>query len=196
MAARRLHPLPSVEMLRERLDYDPETGALTWRARTVLHHTHRGWNTRFAGAEITTTQNCGYVVLRIAEVGVLAHRVAWAHFFGEWPDGEIDHRDGDKTNNRISNLRIATRVQNMHNVPGRAPSGYKGVQRTKNGKRWQASIGGGEGKRKHLGTFDTKEEARDAYRRAALERHGEFANFSIVRRGTINATISITGKAA
>ena len=102
---------------------------------------------------------------------VLLHR----ELMGE-PDGlQIDHRDGDGLNNRRSNLRVATRSQNMHNRSAYCnnKSGFKGVDFRKEGGKWRAKIRINN-KEKHLGMFDSPEEAHEAYCRASEKYHGEF----------------------
>jgi hypothetical protein len=104
----------------------------------------------------------------------LMHRVIMGlGFRGEL---EVDHIDGNGLNNQRSNLRIATRVQNARNVGMRRTntSGYKGVMRHKG--RWTAVIKL-NGNQKHIGYYDDPAVAFEAYKRAAVEIHGEFANF-------------------
>jgi hypothetical protein len=183
----RIHPLPSITDLQSRLDYDPATGLLTWRNRTVTHPAHIGWNTRFEGKVAGTVQNCGYLMLKTSAGMMLAHRVAWAIHYGEWPDGELDHRDNDKHNNRIDNLRIADRCNQMWNRPGRNRLGYKGV--SLDGSRYRAKIVV-KGDLIELGRFDTPQAASTAYQKAAREFHGEFANTATIAFGIINASIA------
>lgn len=92
---------------------------------------------------------------------------------------EIDHIDGNSLNNTRRNLRVCTRTENTRNSRRKScnTSGYKGVKRSQNGKRWCAFIRVGDGKRLYLGTFDTPEQAHEAYKTAALKHHGEFARF-------------------
>ena len=95
------------------------------------------------------------------------------------PDGvETDHRDGNGLNNKRSNLREATKSQNMHNRMASVnnTSGFKGVSFSKFHQRWVAYIGF-NGNKHHLGYFDTAEEAHVAYVEAAKRMHGEFANW-------------------
>lgn len=91
-------------------------------------------------------------------------------------DFEVDHIDRDTLNNCRSNLRLCSREQNTHNQgkKGNNTSGHKGVSWDKRVRRWQARIMK-EGHSKHLGYFETKEQAAEAYNKAALELHGEFA---------------------
>lgn len=101
--------LPSPELLRKLLDYDPETGVLTWKERPrdffESDRNWRWWNTRFSGASaLSAIEGGGYKSGRIFGRPTKAHRVAWAIMNGSWPTGEIDHVNGDKTDNRISNL--------------------------------------------------------------------------------------------
>lgn len=161
----------TVERLRELLDYDPETGVFTWRCRRA----NRPFEGRIAGS----THKRGYVVLKIEGKSVLAHRAAWAHYYGAWPEHDLDHQDTDKTNQRISNLRPATDIENGYNRRTKKDntSGYKGVSVHTQTGRWQARIVVNK-KRMWLGFFDTAEEAHAAYVRAAQMYHGEYARIS------------------
>lgn len=123
------------------------------------------------------TDHRGYHRFSLSGFGfVIAHRAAWAIYYGEIPKQHIDHIDGNKTNNKIDNLRLCTHNQNQHNqgIRRNNKSGYKGVSWFKNAKKWQAQICC-DSKIKHLGMFTTKEDAAHAYDIAALEVHGEFA---------------------
>ena len=99
-----------------------------------------------------------------------ASRLAWLYMTGRWPTKFIDHKDGDSTNERWSNLRQASRTQNLANsrLCYRSKSGYKGV--TQQGNRFCAKVG-----KTYLGMFATVEEASAAYAKAARKRWGEFA---------------------
>lgn len=106
----------------------------------------------------------------------MAHQLAWLLSHDEWPPRNIDHIDMDRANNRLSNLRLATPSQNGANR-GRQKnnsSGLKGVAWNKGAKRWRAQIKA-NGKRRHLGYFDTAEEAHAAYQEAAASLFGDFA---------------------
>lgn len=182
-------PLPSPEILRQLLRYDPETGKLFWRERSreMFADTsdHRGrdwacsaWNARWAGKGATTPTKSGHLSVTINYSRYLAHRVIWKLTFGDEP-ARIDHRDTNGSNNRIANLRAATVSQNGMNRPPPAnnSSGVKGVSYRKDTGKWSAQITV-RGKTIRLGCFTTLEAAADAYRTAALEYHGAFARTS------------------
>lgn len=169
--------LPPIDYLRKRLDYDARTGQLVWRSATPCD-----WltpkacaiiNTKYAGKVAATAINgWGYRITAIQGTGFLAHRVIWAIYYGDWPDAEIDHIDGDKLNNRIENLRSVDGVTNRRNMPIQKnnTSGHAGV--TRRGQKWVARIGSGRrGSRVHLGVFETKDEA-VAARGKALKQYG------------------------
>jgi len=167
--------------LRSLLDYDAETGVFTWRHRPERTQYDKTWNRRFAGREAGTAQrfNTGrwYRAIRVQGRSYLAHRLAFLHMASTWPPHEIDHRDGDGLNNRWMNLRAATRSQNGQNSkPTENNTGLKGAHRYKNG-RFVAHITA-DGRLRHLGYFDTAEEAHEAYAKAAREHFGDFARVS------------------
>lgn len=111
--------------------------------------------------------------------------MAWLWTYGFLPEGEIDHINGDKQDNRVSNLRLASRCENQMNVPITAAntSGIKGVCYNKLAKKWQAYIQANN-QRHYLGVFSSKEKAAEAYRIAEENLHGEFAaNLRAGRKG-------------
>lgn len=120
----------TAERLRELLDYDPETGAFTWR---VFVKGCRGKGT-IAGFKRAD----GYIVIRVDKVSYLAHRLAWLFVTGAWPKDMIDHADRDTGNNAWGNLRAASRSQNMANQRTRAR--LKGVSYSARDKRWFGRI--------------------------------------------------------
>ena len=100
------------------------------------------------------------------------------YVYGHWPEKEIDHINCVKDDNRIANLRIATRGDNCHNSskPRNNTSGFKGVDYHKHTKKWRARITVNDGQIS-LGYYHTPEEAHQAYCRKAKELFGEFARF-------------------
>lgn len=141
--------------------YDPETGGLI-----MLTGKRRGHPVKARLGR--------YLAVKFQGKQFVAHRVIWLLVHGEWPPFLLDHKDGDGTNNRLSNLRLATPQQNMSNmrVCKRNTTGIKGVS-TK-GNKFIASIYYNY-RKKHLGMFETKELAAKAYADAADELFGEFA---------------------
>lgn len=150
------------------LDYDPNTGVFTW-AVDKQYNARRG---EVAGNKIKR----GYWRVTVAGKVYPAHRLAWFYSYREWPPHEIDHIDRDRTNNRLSNLRLATRIENAGNMwrEKQNTSGYKGVVWHKGGKKWMASVKH-RGNQIYLGLFENKEDARYAYTMKVRELFGEFA---------------------
>lgn len=163
------------EQVEELLTYNPETGEFHWKVDR-----RGGRNAGFlcarAGDRAGWADERGYLRVRINGRSHRLHRLAWLVVYGVNPEGHIDHEDGDTANNRIRNLRDATRAQNMHNQGVRKgnTSGFKGVFWDKQNKTWTAQIRTG-GKRLRLGAHKTPEAAHAAYVAAAQEYHGEFA---------------------
>lgn len=156
--------------LRQLLDYDPKTGIFTWRMST---------GSRAVAGSKAGSRNGGrdgYIRIMVSKRVYLAHRLAWLHTHGEWPEDQIDHRNGARDDNRLSNLRLATNSQNGANKRRYANnrSGAKGVYWRGQRGKWTADIQV-NGNRKNLGLFTTKEAAAEAYRQAAEAVFGEFA---------------------
>lgn len=154
----------SAEIIREFLSYDPCTGALWWKHRKrewfVSDKEFKRWNTRYANTEaFTATDGHGYKNGRIFKVNYAAHRVIWCLCFGYWPD-EIDHDDGDRSNNKLDNIYDVGRGKNMKNktININNTSGVIGVYFHKIHKKYQANITVNY-KIIHLGYFDTIDEA-------------------------------------
>lgn len=155
------------EIVRADLAYDPMTGVFTWTARRVgVSH----------GAKVGIVNKHGYVVIPLRRVQFHAHRLAWAHYFGAFPTGQIDHINGDKADNRIANLRLASPSQNKANTKAQKNNGHgsKGVFWSKKDGRWIARIQK-SGIRRSLGSFLSYDAAVSAYETAAREMFGEFA---------------------
>lgn len=172
--------LPSIDYLHKRLRYEPETGKLFWRDCEDMP---MGWLSQHRDNEAFTAKtNLGYKTGGINRRLFKAHRVIWAMCHGHWPEKEIDHINGDRSDNRIENLREADRSGQGKNMAMRHDnkSGFSGVYFHKASKKWTAQIYL-DGVRVSLGYFKSKEEAA-AKRKIALleagfsERHGEPSN--------------------
>ena len=184
----------TVEDVRRFLHYDSDTGRFWWKLRSYDTFYGDGaipidrgkvWNQRFAGRRAFTARSLGYFVGTVTGCKVYAHRVAWAYHYGEIPpEGMlIDHINGDKTDNRIVNLRLVTRQQNIHNKPSRrGTSKHKGVQWNKNAGKWQAVIRH-EGKSRYLGLFDSEDKAAARYIEEADLLQGEYAYHNSAGKG-------------
>lgn len=156
--------------VRSLFHYDASAGRLVW-ARKISPFSSVPVG-RVAG---TLVPVCGYRAIRIDKRGYYEHRLIWFWHHGKWPDGEIDHVNGVKTDNRIENLRVASREQNQQNTKLFATNrtGAKGVAFISSRNRYRASIGY-QRKRVILGEFKTIDEARAAYAAAAATHHAGF----------------------
>jgi hypothetical protein len=149
----------------KKLHYDPETGAFIW-----VHKMGR-WGRIPAGSRATSADSHGYEYVHVGKVNYRAHRLAWLVMTGVFPTLHIDHINGVRNDNRWCNLREATRSQQQqnHKINVRNTSGYTGVTLTRSGS-YAARINV-QGKAYCLGSYKTKEEARDAYAKAKFELH-------------------------
>ncbi len=173
-------PLPSQEVLRQLLDYDPETGLLTWRERDASWFTDgkkqtakdfaTRWNSAYSGKPALNSQNNGYRIGTLLGRRYQSHRVIWKLIYGTDPQA-IDHINGDGSDNRISNLRSVSHEQNMRNTKRRVDNttGFVGVERYQ-GTRWVVKLSN-----KHIGLFDCIGQAIKA-RRDAERKHGFHEN--------------------
>jgi hypothetical protein len=166
MVKLRMKPIPTLERLREVLRYDPETGIFTW----LVMMSSRALPNQAAGC-----RSNGYRQIRLDGGIYLSHRLAWLYVYGEWPDKEIDHVNGDKSDNRIANLRLATRTQNCCNVRRRRTnkSGTPGVSWFPQTQRWRARIVV-DRREVSLGYFRSKQDAIAARTAAVKHYYGEF----------------------
>ncbi len=161
----------TAERLREVLSYDETTGVFTWMHRP----NSKRWNTKNAGKVAGSVHNGGYLHLSLDNQKYLNHRMAWLYVYGEWPRRFVDHINLDKTDNRISNLRLADFAENSANISTRknSVSGFRGVSFLTSRQRWIAQIH--KNKRYYrLGSFKDKECAARAYAEAAQNLYGEF----------------------
>jgi hypothetical protein len=148
-------PIP--EEIKDYISYDPETGVCVWKKTT--NQSIR------VGDIVGGTQTNGYRVVRFRKELYKLHRVIWFLYHGEQPgDKEVDHINGDRSDNRISNLRLVTNQENQHNRT------VLGITRRKETGKWEAQIYIG-GSRKHLGYFDCPLLAGLAYHDAKRQLH-------------------------
>ena len=175
-------PIPSPEVLRQLLRYEPETGKLFWEPRGPQWFEHldrpevesRIWIARNAGREaFTASDGKGYLQGQVLKYHTMAHRVIWAMHSGEWAE-LIDHINGNGCDNRIANLRAVSRKENGKNaaIPVTNSSGIMGVRFHKGG--WEAHITVG-GRQQHVGRYCTMADAAAA-RKAAQSAHGYHPN--------------------
>lgn len=156
------------DRLKEVLHYDSETGVFTWTSRVG--------SKVVVGAEAGTTKTengLTYVGIGLDYKMYKAHRLVWLYVNGSWPEGGLDHIDGDGANNRIENLRPCNQTQNMQNVRAHkgSASGLLGVSWESRTKKWRAQIKAGD-YHKRLGRFDDKIQAHQAYLVAKAQLHG------------------------
>lgn len=163
------------------IDCSPATGSIMWLYRPrelfLTDHEWKRWNTRYAHTRAFDVLGPkGYLHGTLKKRGYLAHRVVWAVATGRMPTQEIDHINGNKQDNRISNLREVDRIENCRNAARRTDntSGKAGV--TRSGNSWLARIGTGDA-RIVLGSFPTLSlaiEARETAEKSLgyTERHG------------------------
>lgn len=152
--------------------YCPMTGELRWS-----HHQNNV--TRLMGKLAGSRDPRGYIKLSFRGAPIWAHRLAWALYYNQWPDGVIDHIDGDRSNNAIKNLRVVTQKENTQNARLRSnkTSAYRGVSCCRG--QWAAVIYIDK-KQQWLGVFETEHEAASAYNAAALEAYGKHAKINEV----------------
>lgn len=146
--------LPPIEKVRSLFEYNPNTGVIR-----KVEAKRRPYGTRVV---------CGKRVLE--------HHLAWLLYFGRWPEKDIDHINGDPTDNRIENLREVDHAINMQNrraaQKNNLSSGVLGVTKRGEGRYFaRIWIGGKNGTNVHLGVFATAEEAHQAYLDAKRKMH-------------------------
>lgn len=149
------------------IEYHPESGM--FRRKKFAQ---RG-KTDFRGR----VDHKGYLRTQVAGKPVLCHRLAWLMHYGSWPQGEIDHINGDRQDNRISNLRVCTHQQNNHNQPLRKTntSGVKGVYWHAKQRKWRGQVC--LNYKMHLTQgFDEIANAESAVIELRNKLHGDFAN--------------------
>lgn len=156
------------ERLKEVLHYSPETGEFVWKVQLSRRTP--------AGSKACKRPSRGRYRVCIEGVLYFAHRLTWLYVHGELPSSTIDHIDRDPSNNRISNLRIASDQQNKANRPSQNNSKpYRGVHRMVNRYVSQITY---QGKSIYLGSFSCPIEAHERYKAKHLELHGEFSVYA------------------
>ena len=146
----------TADELRSTLNYNPDTGVFTRRVPA------KGMA---VGAICGCNNGRGYLRIRVNGTYAVAHRLAWLYVHGEWPQGEIDHINRDTKDNRIANLRVVDRTENLLNRgnDGRNTSGVRNVSWDANRSKWVAQIRR-RGKQFNLGRFESVDEAASAVR--------------------------------
>lgn len=174
--------LPPQAYLNSVLEYCPETGVLTWKHRPENHFkclgVFKAWNTRFSGKPAGSPNGSGYRQVNLDGKVYLAHRVIWTMVHGDLGPNDIDHINGDRSDNRLENIRSVSRTLNLRNsaTKSRGAIGVCGVSRHTLTGKYRAYVGI-DGKQVHLGFFENvddaiaaRAEANKAY--GFTERHG------------------------
>jgi hypothetical protein len=164
----KFNTLPGPDILRDLFSYSVIEGALYWKKRLSSR------------ARLDTPAGCtdreGYMMITINGKSYRRHRLIWAYFYGDpGTNTEIDHINRIKGDDRIENLRLATRQENSYNVVySTNKSGHPGVCWHKRDKKWRVSIRV-NGVNKHLGYYTQLDDACQAYKTAALKYHGSYS---------------------
>lgn len=158
--------------LKELLSYDPDTGVFVWRIKS----------SKFSYIEpgsVAGWEDNGYIKISLDGRDYKAHRLAWLYVYGAWPSKFVDHKNQVRADNRIRNLRDASREINGQNqTKAHAQNrscGLLGVSRSSWSKKWIARLKV-DGKRLYLGTFATPELAHAAYVATKRELHPGFVS--------------------
>lgn len=191
MSKKYREPFPA-EILPELVSIDEGSGIMTWRDRKddMFRGAKMGskracsvWNSRYSGKPaLSNIGKNGYMYGYILGNMLVAHRIAYAIYHGEWPSLDIDHINGDRSDNSKANLRLSTRTQNLRNraICGRNTSGVVGVSWSKACSKWRAYIKD-ENKQIHIGVFESKDDAISA-RKEAEKRLGFSRNHGEIRK--------------
>jgi len=180
-----MHEELSFEVAKQILRADIESGELFWLSRDRSFFTNdlsfRTWNIRFAGKRADKLSLSGYMKIKIFGKSMFAHRVLWLLRYGKWPEMQLDHINGVRSDNRRTNIREASNQENSKNRKLRSDngSGLAGVRIHKRLCKWEADISIG-GKQEVLGYFEDLFSAACARKSAEIqhsyhENHGRLA---------------------
>jgi hypothetical protein len=156
--------LPDIDALRKLLGYDEASGLLFWLPRPhemfATESAAKSWNTKYANKVAGSKTSEGYTIISVLGVSYMAHRLAWVIANKKLPDGEIDHINGDRNDNRAKNLRVVSAQENSRNAKKQKnnTTGHTGVYWDKTLCKYVALIGL-NGRLKNLGRFETVDEA-------------------------------------
>lgn len=156
----------AADNIRLYLSYNADTGVFTW--------TKSPSNCVTAGNVAGVRRKDGYVKINFKNKAYLAHRLAWWYVHGEFPTDILDHIDRDKSNNKITNLRVSSKIKNAQNINvnnTRAVSGLAGAFKARTA--WSSKLKIGDTLIR-LGTFKTPEDAHKAYMKAKQELHKDY----------------------
>jgi hypothetical protein len=155
------------------ISYDSKTGVMKWK---------NGVNIRYIGNDAGSINKAGYVDIAYKGWRLYGHRVAWLLVYKEWPSNHVDHINGNRSDNRIENLRVATNQENSKNSKRHKgnTSGVTGVYWSKRANKWQAYICV-DGKQTYLGVFKYLEDAERA-RKDAEVKYGFHKNHGRVEK--------------
>lgn len=157
------------EYLYNILNYNKDTGIFTWNKRN-----NKSFNTNFYNKEAGTIGNHGYLAIKVLNKMYLAHRLAWFYIYRLWPDNDIDHINNNRLDNRIINLREATRKENQQNLKKcystNKSTGLLGSSFNKKREKYESHITINYIKYS-LGFFDTAEDAHNVYLQVKREKH-------------------------
>ncbi len=138
--------------LRQWYDYDPDTGRFWRKQRPKVHPGLAG-----------NVNSNGYMVMKVDGYDYKAHRLVWLYVFGEWPRQEVDHKDGDRANNRLANLRDISPSHNQQNRRSAARHNATGLLGVRKSGRGFSAVISVDGQTRYLGTLATPEVAHQVY---------------------------------
>jgi hypothetical protein len=154
-----------IDDLKNLLTYNEATGVFIWR--NLTGKSSRGYVGKVAGG----VNEHGYVRIKVRNIKYMAHRLAWAFTYGKFPDKELDHINGNRSDNRVANLREVDRSENLQNLrKARCDNALNVLGVYKRGDKFLSQLQV-NGCKIHSGRHDTLEDARTAYASAKLKYH-------------------------